>query len=179
MLGWGPDQIVIVYVLRACSKKNFESDPPIILVLGHIFRFFWSFWTPSDPFWAPLTQVRAMLSWGPGQIVIVYVPRASTRKNFESISPIILVFGAYFSSFWSFWAHLAPFRLFWAPLSQAQAKLSWGPGQIVIVYVPRVCTTKNLDSFSPIIQFFWHILLVFGHFEPVQAVFEPPEPVPG
>ena len=43
MLVWGPDQIVIVYVLRACSKKNFESDPPMILVLGHTFRFFGHF----------------------------------------------------------------------------------------------------------------------------------------
>ena len=36
----GPDQIVIVYVPRACTKKNFESDPPIILVLGHILLVF-------------------------------------------------------------------------------------------------------------------------------------------
>ena len=52
--------------------------------------------------------------------------------------------------------------------------LSWGPGQIVIVDVPRGCTKKNLESISPIILVFGHILLVFGHFEPIQAVFEPP-----
>ena len=34
-----------------------------------------------------------MLSWGLGQIVIVHVPRACTKKNLESISPIILVLG--------------------------------------------------------------------------------------
>ena len=34
-----------------------------------------------------------MQSWGSGQIVIVYVPRAFTKKNLESISPKILVFG--------------------------------------------------------------------------------------
>ena len=43
MLSWGPDQIVIVYVPRASTKKNFESDPPIILVMGHIFLFFGPF----------------------------------------------------------------------------------------------------------------------------------------
>ena len=37
MLCWGSDQIVIVYVPRACTKKNLESIPPIILFLGHIF----------------------------------------------------------------------------------------------------------------------------------------------
>ena len=40
MLSWGPDQIVIVYVPRACTKKNLESISPIILVLGHIFLVF-------------------------------------------------------------------------------------------------------------------------------------------
>ena len=62
---------------------------------------------------------------------------------------------------------------------QRSSILSCGPGQIVIVYVPRVCTKKNLESISPIIRFFEHILLVFGHFEPIQAVFEPPDPVLG
>ena len=52
--------------------------------------------------------------------------------------------------------------------------LSWGPGQIVIVYVPRACTKKNLESISPIILVLGHIFLVFGHFEPIQALFEPP-----
>ena len=52
--------------------------------------------------------------------------------------------------------------------------LSWGPGQIVIVYVPRACTMKNLESISPIIVVLGHILLDFGHFEPIQALFEPP-----
>ena len=52
--------------------------------------------------------------------------------------------------------------------------LSRGPDQIVIVYVPRARTKKNLESFSPIILVLGHILLVFGHFEPIQALFEPP-----
>ena len=52
--------------------------------------------------------------------------------------------------------------------------ISWRPGQIVIVYVLRACTKKNLESISPIILVLGHILLVFGHFEPIQALFEPP-----
>ncbi len=70
-----------------------------------------------------------------------------------------------------FRAHLGPFG---APLTQARAMLSWGPGQIVIVYVPRACTKIDLERISPIILVLGHILLVFGHFEPVQALFEPP-----
>ena len=42
--------------------------------------------------------------------------------------------------------------------------LSWGPGQIVIVYVPRACTKQNLESILPIIIVLGHILLVFGYF---------------
>ena len=42
--------------------------------------------------------------------------------------------------------------------------LSWGPGQIVIVYVPRACTKKNLESISPMILILGHIFLVFGQF---------------
>ena len=52
--------------------------------------------------------------------------------------------------------------------------LSWGPGQIVSVYGSRACTKKNLESISPIILVIGHILLVFGHFEPIQALSEPP-----
>ena len=46
-----------------------------------------------------------------------------------------------------------------------------GPDQIVIVYVSRACTMKNLESNPPVILVLGHILLVFGHFEPIQAVF--------
>ena len=52
--------------------------------------------------------------------------------------------------------------------------LSWGPGQIVYVFVPRACTKKNLESILPIIVVLGHILLFFGHFELLQALFEPP-----
>ena len=52
--------------------------------------------------------------------------------------------------------------------------LRWGPGQIVIVYVLRACTKKNLERIISIIVVLGHILLVFGHFEPIQALFEPP-----
>ena len=52
--------------------------------------------------------------------------------------------------------------------------LSWEPGQIVIVYVPRACTKQNLESISPIILILGHISLVFGLFEPIQALIEPP-----
>ena len=47
MLSSGPDQIVIIYVPRAYTKKNLENIPPIILFLGHIFLvfgYFWRFW---------------------------------------------------------------------------------------------------------------------------------------
>ena len=52
--------------------------------------------------------------------------------------------------------------------------LNWGSDHNVVVYTPRVCTKKNLGSISPITLVLGHILLVFGHFEPIQAVFEPP-----
>ena len=40
MLSWGSDQIVIVNIPRAFTKKNLESIPPIILFLGRIFLVF-------------------------------------------------------------------------------------------------------------------------------------------
>ena len=43
MLSWGSDQIVNVYVPRACNEKNHESIPPIILVFGHILLVFGHF----------------------------------------------------------------------------------------------------------------------------------------
>ena len=43
MLSWGSDQNVIAYVPRTCIKKNLESIPPMILVLGHIFLVFGRF----------------------------------------------------------------------------------------------------------------------------------------
>ena len=48
-----------------------------------------------------------------------------------------------------------------------------GTGSMVIVYVPRACAKKNLESISPIILVLGHIFLVLGHFEPIQALFEP------
>ena len=50
------------------------------------------FLSPFGPFRAPLTQARAKLSLGSGHTVIVYVPRACTKKNLERISLITLVF---------------------------------------------------------------------------------------
>ena len=49
--------------------------------------------------------------------------------------------------------------------------LSWGSDQNVIVYTPRACTKKNLESIPPIILVLGHIFLVFGHFEAIQALF--------
>ena len=40
IISWGSDQTVIDYVPRACSKKNLEGIPPIIIVLGQIFLDF-------------------------------------------------------------------------------------------------------------------------------------------
>ena len=42
--------------------------------------------------------------------------------------------------------------------------LSCGPGQILIVYVPRALNKKNLESISPKILVLGHISLVFGFF---------------
>ena len=52
--------------------------------------------------------------------------------------------------------------------------LSWGADQIFIVHVPRASNKKNLESILSIILVLGHIFLVFDHFEPVQALFEPP-----
>ena len=106
----------------------------------------------------------------------MYVPSACTKKNFEIISPIIPVLGHIFLIFGHFESIQA---LFLALLARARAMLSWGPGQIVIVYVPRACTKKNPESISPIVLILGHILPVFGHFEPLQPLFEPPDPGPG
>ena len=57
--------------------------------------------------------------------------------------------------------------------------LSRGPEQIVIAYVSRACTMKNLESISPIILVLGHVLLVFGHFEPIQGLWSPPGPGAG
>ena len=51
-----------------------------------------------------------------------------------------------------------------SPPTQARAMLSWESDQIVIVYVPRAFTKKNLESTSPKILVLGHILLVFGFF---------------
>ena len=112
-----------------------------------------------------------MLSWGLDQIVIVHVPRVSTKKSLKSISSLILVLGHIFLVF----GHFEPIQaLFEPPLTQARAMLSWGLDQIVIVYVPRASDKKNLESSLPIILVLGHIFLDFGHFEPIQALFEPP-----
>ena len=78
MLSWGLDQIVIVYVPRACPKKNLESIPPIILVLGHIFLVF-GYFEPIQALFEPPDPDRGYSK--PGQIVNVYVPRACTKKS--------------------------------------------------------------------------------------------------
>ena len=57
--------------------------------------------------------------------------------------------------------------------------LNWGSDQNVIVYTPRACTKKNRGIISPLILVLGDISLVFGHFEPIQALFEPPWPRPG
>ncbi len=61
-----------------------------------------------------------------------------------------------------------------SPLDPGPAMLSQGSDQIVIVYVPRICAKKNLESISPIILVLGLILLVFSNFEPIRALFEPP-----
>ena len=52
--------------------------------------------------------------------------------------------------------------------------LNWGSNQIVIVYVPRARSKKNLESIPPIVIVWGHTFPVFGRFEPLQALFEPP-----
>ena len=91
-----------IYVPRACIMKNLESIPPIILVLRHSFLVFGHFEAIQALFSPPLTQARAIISWGSDQNVIVYVPRACTKKNLESIPPMILVSGHIFLVFGHF-----------------------------------------------------------------------------
>ncbi len=68
--------------------------------------------------------------------------------------------------------HFEPIQaLLEPPLTQDWAMLSPGLGQMVIVNVPRAFINQNLESITPIILVLGHILLVFGHFEPIQALF--------
>ena len=59
-----------------------------------------------------------------------------------------LNFGTHFLTFL---VNLSTFRLFLGPLTQAWAKIYWGTGHTIIVYVPTACTTKNLERIPPII----------------------------
>ena len=85
------------------------------------------------------------------------VPRACTKKNLESISPIILVLGLILLVF----GHFESIQALFDP---GPAMLSQGSDQNVILYVPRACSKKNLESISPIILVLGHVFLVFGHF---------------
>ena len=58
MLSWGSDQTVIVYVPRACIKKNLEWISLIILVLGPIFLDFGHF-EPHLALFEPPDTVQA------------------------------------------------------------------------------------------------------------------------
>ena len=66
------------------------------------------------------------------------------------------------------------FRPFFSPPNPGPGYGQLGPDQIVIVYVSRACTKKNLESNSPINLVLGHIFLIFGHFDALQALFEPP-----
>ena len=79
------------------------------------------------------------------------------------LGQILLVFG-----------HFSPFRPYSSLLNQARTMLNWGPDQNVIVYTPRACTKKKLESIPPIILVLGNIFLVFGHFELIQALLQPP-----
>ena len=79
-----------------------ESISPITLVLGLILLVFGHFEPIQAVFETPLTQARAMLSWGPGQIVIVHVLRTCAKKNLEKYPTNNCSFETYFSSFWSY-----------------------------------------------------------------------------
>ena len=80
---------------------------------------------------SPQTQAQAMLSWGLDQIVIVYVPRAFTKKNLKSIPPMILVmghiflvFGFFFFFFLRFWLFFRLFGVPWGPPEPATLELT-------------------------------------------------------
>ena len=51
---------------------------------------------------APLTQFPDEPSWGSGHFVIVYVPKAQSKKRLERISCITLVFGEIYLVFGHF-----------------------------------------------------------------------------
>ncbi len=54
----------------------------MLLILGHISLVFGLF-EPIQALLSPLTQAWALLSWEPGQIVIVYVPRKMLKVSHQ------------------------------------------------------------------------------------------------
>ena len=102
-----------------------------------------------------------MLSWGLDQIVIVYVPRASDKKNLESSLPIILVLRHIFLDF----GHFEPIQaLFEPPFPRPGLCLAGGWVKLSLYMSLTACTKQNLESILPIILVLGHILLDFGHF---------------
>ena len=86
---------------------------------------FWPFWPLSGSYRAPLTQIPAEPRSGPGHFVIVYVLRAHSKKNIESVTFKMIVFldnfllFGYFVPFLTFFgASCHPFRL-----SQIEARV--------------------------------------------------------
>ena len=59
---------------------NLKGIPPIILVLGHIFLVFGHFEPIQALFEPPLTQARAILSWGPDQWLLYMSLEPVLRK---------------------------------------------------------------------------------------------------
>ena len=83
--------------------------------------------------------------------------------NLKGIPPIILVLGHIFLEF----GHFEPIQALFEPPDPGLGYTKLGAGSMVIVYVPRACAKKNLESISPIILVLADILLFFGHFEPI------------
>ena len=67
--------------------------------------------------------------------------------------------------FCQFLVIFSPFRPFLSPPDPGPGYVKLGPDQIVIVYVPRACTKKNLERIPPIILVMGQIFLVSGHFK--------------
>ena len=101
-----------------------------------------------------------MLSWGPGQIVIIYVPRACTKKNLESITPIFLVSGHILLVF-VFWALFWPFLTPFMPTSELKVPIGtlnpsfiiWAENQTK--KEPYISILFSSFNFSPLEVILW------------------------
>ena len=101
MLRWGPGQIVVVYVPRACTKKNLESIPLMMLVLG-LLALKAPFRAPEKSLWVP-SRITPLFN-----SLLKYVPTGYVLKENTRNYRKMLFFG-----FFGFLAIRAVFETSW------------------------------------------------------------------